>query len=368
MQITAVNWFELYAPMAQAVFNSQGGIKAKRALLVQLVGEDGRHGWGEAWSNFPAWGSRDRVLFLKEEIAPQLLGKNVLDRLTWQKELARRYILLGLQYGGPGVISQVLSAVDIALWDLEGKLRAKPLYQLLGQGAAEKIKAYASGIDQADLSNKLQELQAGGYHGFKIRAGFGRENDLSALAQARGTLGDAQTLMIDVNQGWTREEARYMTEALAEFQPAWIEEPLAADDIEGLREIGARLKTPLAAGENLYGAAAFAELCSAVPIIQPDVSKQGGITGLLELQRLARKRGCFLIPHNFCAAVGLAATLHYITAQKDKLLLELDVSPNPLMLQLAAGFPRLRQGCIEVPEGPGLGIEIDTQVLSKYLI
>ena len=354
--------------MDRVVYNSQGGLKEKRTLLVHVICEDGLDGWGESWANFPTWGSKDRALFLKEDIRPQLLGKGVLDRDAWLPQLNRRYTLLGLQYGGLGVVSQILSAVDIALWDLEGKIKGKPLCALLGEVKATSVKAYASGIDQGEIVPKLQALVDKGFDSFKIRVGFGQKNDVACIAEARGFLGWERTLMVDVNQGWTREEANEMALALADYDLAWLEEPLPADDLQGLAELRASAKTPLAAGENLYGMPSFVSLCEAIPIIQPDVTKQGGITGLLALNALAKEKGCSLIPHNFCAAIGLAATLHYVAAQAETPLLEMDVYPNPLMLRLAEDFPRMVDGRVEVPTAPGLGVAVDTAFLRQYRV
>ncbi|MGE5484418.1 MAG: mandelate racemase/muconate lactonizing enzyme family protein [Ignavibacteriales bacterium] len=352
--------------MARPLASSLTVTSERRGLLVRLVCESGVEGWGEAWNNFPSWGSRDRALFISRDLAPEIIGCNPLDRDALIRRVFNRFTGIGHVWGAIGVVYEAISAIDIALWDIVAQAHEKPLWRMLGGEWPGRIAPYASGIDQQGLGDRLEELVGRGFSAFKVRVGFDPDRDLEAVRLARRVVGDDAALMVDANQGWSRDTAAYACSRFADLGLRWVEEPLVADDFEGLAFLRERTGVTVAAGEDVYGRPSFEQLAARIPIVQPDVAKHGGITALCDLLEVARSKGSRLIPHYFGSAIGLAATLHFIAGLCEEPLLEMDASGNPLVYDLVPGFPAMEDGVVRVPDGPGLGVRPDSEALGRF--
>jgi L-alanine-DL-glutamate epimerase-like enolase superfamily enzyme len=196
----------------------------------------------------------------------------------------------------------------------------------------------------------------------KVKLGFGRDRDLANLRTARRVLGDGVRLYGDANQAWSLEDALAVVPALRDAGVEWLEEPIAGDDPAELAELRRRGGLPLATGENLYGAAAFAPyLHGSVDIVQPDLSKVGGPTEYLRVAALAAGSGTTVNPHLYNGAVATAATLQVAAAVPATTAVEWDVRGN--RLREAVDHLLTGHGTVRVPDGPGLGVDVDLDAL-----
>lgn len=368
MNIKTVEIYELKVPMERTFYNALGGISEKIAFLICIKCECGLTGWGECWANFPRFRSRDRSLYMNNNFIPYLIGKDARLRKKIIESLFKHISLLGIQHGNLGMLYQLISAVDIALWDIEGKLKEKAICQLLSHSPIKKVDLYASGIDQFELEKNLRLLFKKGFRKIKMRIGFGAESDLRAINIASKIFKDYESIALDVNQGFDYETSVKTAHLLKPYNIAWIEEPLSADDIQGLYNLQKEISIPIATGENIYSLKDFKELSKFVQILNPDLCKQGGITNLLKIHSAISNDNCRLIPHNFGTAIGMAATIHFIAAMCKNPILEVDCSQNPLITELLYDFPLYDNASIIVPNEPGLGIKVNEKIIDKYRV
>ena len=211
-------------------------------------------------------------------------------------------------------------------------------------------------------------MQAG-FAAVKARVGFGWDRDEDTLRRVRAITGDRVALFVDANQAWTVDEATAFCERSEGFGIGWVEEPLAGNALDDLRALADAVRTPLACGENLYGAAEFARYTEsgAIAIIQPDLTKSGGVTLVSDIAS-GLPEGVRLAPHCYGGAIVTAASVQFAAAFGDVPYLELDVRPNPLRDSILAVPLTVRGGAIDVPSAPGLGIELDEDVVEHYTV
>jgi L-alanine-DL-glutamate epimerase and related enzymes of enolase superfamily len=262
------------------------------AVLVRIEDADGAHGWGEAWCNFPACGAEHRARLIETVLAPLLLGRTFASPEAAFRELSAKTAVLAIQSGEPGPIAQSIAGVDIALHDLAARRAGRALWRHLarnpGDGAAARaavpLSVYASGINPDQPGSVVEALRREGHIAFKLKVGFAAARDVGNLAEVRAAAGPGAAVMVDANQAWPLDEAIAMSRRLAEFAPVWIEEPLRADRpwLEWQR-LAAASTIPFAAGENAIGDEAFDALIAsrAIAIVQPDLAKWGGVSGVL---------------------------------------------------------------------------------------
>ncbi len=358
----------LSAPLDEDVPMSFGSLTDRRVCLVE-VHAGGLVGLGESWINYPAWAARERLATLCDGIAPLLLGQDVSDPALVQQALTRRLLPVGRQWGAPGPIWQAISAVDLALWDLRGKVAGRSVGQLLDGGAtARGVAAYASGVGPTDVERLCESALDQGMTAVKAKIGFGVERDQSTLRQARSVLGDAAQLFADANQAWDLREAAVMCDVMAPYDVAWLEEPLEGDDLDDLEKLSAETSIPLATGENVYGVPAFDRYVdsSAIQTIQPDLAKCGGLTMGSHVTERAAGSNTAVAPHCYGGAVGIAASLQLAAASPSVQWVEFDVRDNPLRSELLTSPLRLEDGALAVPSGVGLGVELDDAVVRRY--
>lgn len=339
-------------------------------VLVEVHLADGSVGVGETWANYPSWAWRERVATIREGVTPLLVGTNPGSPARVQRALLERLTPLGRQWGAPGPVHQAVSGVDIALWDLAARHAGASLAAVLAAGAAGQprgeLPVYGSSLGPEGVAGVAERCAAAGLTAVKLKLGFGRERDLANVRTARRVLGDGVRLFGDANQAWTLAEALDITPALADLGVEWLEEPLAGDRPEDLDELARRTGMALATGENVYGAAAFTPYLAGdgVRIVQPDLSKVGGVTEYLRVLEAARGAGRAVYPHLYNGAVATAATVQAAAGSPGETLIEWDVRENPL--RQAADALLTEHGTVRVPDRPGLGIDLDPQQLSAY--
>jgi L-alanine-DL-glutamate epimerase-like enolase superfamily enzyme len=370
LKITAVEPVVLRVDLAEPVRISFGRIDRRYAILVRIDTDVGPSGWGESWSNFPAWSPYERVHTIREGLASLLLGEDPRQVLWLHEKLRRQTDKLARQWGAIGPVSHAISAVDIALWDLLGKETGLPLYQLWGGAAQLRVPVYASGLGPGDPQPLAEPLRRRGVDAFKLKIGFGQDTDQQNLARLRQRIGPDALLLTDANQAWDLRSALQMTPMLEEFGTYWLEEPLPADQIADLARLRRSVPFRIAAGENVYGREGFRHLLDqeAVDVIQPDVCKTGGLTEARAICSAAAGRGIPYAPHYFGSAVGLVASLHLFAATPGGFMMELDANPNPLRAELGGEAVRVEAGCLAVPTGPGLGFVPDPRIIERYRV
>jgi L-alanine-DL-glutamate epimerase-like enolase superfamily enzyme len=367
-------------------YGSAGGMQAVRGgLLVEIDTDTGISGVGEAGVG---GGSTRHVV--ETQLRPMLIGEDpLLIEALWQKMFARTR-----QFGRRGVVMNALSGIDIALWDIAGKVAKLPLYRLLG-ACRDRVEAYASGgfyqegksID--DLAGEAEGYRARGFTGMKMKIGRNPstgthlrhlvgnarlcevepEEDIARVAAVRRALGPKAKLMVDVNCAWSPALAIEIGRELEPHKLTWIEEPVATDDIDGSARVAAAPATPIAGYETEIGLYGFRELITrgAVDIVQPDLAWSGGFSECRRIAALAQAYHLMVAPHAFASAVTLAASLHFAASIPNGLLLEFDQNPNGLRDELLTEPIAIdADGMIRLPERPGLGIELDRVAVERY--
>ncbi|MCY4620346.1 MAG: mandelate racemase/muconate lactonizing enzyme family protein [bacterium] len=349
------------APVTRPVRTSFGTMVDRPAVVVTTRSTEGIPGYGEVWCNFPDPAAGYRADLIAQVLAPAVVRRPWPGPEAVFDDLSERFRLLGIQAGEPGPFAQCIAGIDIALWDMAARRARMPLWRFLGGSGSGRVPAYASGIGPEDPAGQAASARAQGHRAFKLKVGFGFGQDLSNLSAMRKALSSNTTIAVDANQAWSPEEARTMIGAIAPYFPAWIEEPIAVDRPESdWVDLASHSPVPLAGGENLYGGEAFERAIRAgtLSIIQPDLTKWGGITGCLPVARRILAAGRRYCPHHLGAGVGVVASAHLLAAVGGDGLLEVDANPNPLREDLVEPYPGIEKGTIELRESPGLGITL----------
>ena len=388
MQIADVRTIPLSYRCAKPYASAAGMITARHALLVEIETDDGRIGLGEAGSAGGPLASTQVVV--EQELKPLLLGEDPLRiEYLWQKMFQRTR-----QHGRRGIVMHAISGIDIALWDLAGKVAGLPLYRLFG-AYRDRVEAYASGgfyQEGKGVAGLVQEAElavAQGYRAMKMKVGRNPstqsnlremlahhdqcvatlEEDLTRVAAVRQALGPDAKLMVDINCAWSPALAIQMGHAMAPYNLYWIEEPVATDDIRGSAEVARSLGTAVAGYETEVGLYGFRELIvqGAVDIVQPDLVWAGGFTECRRIAALAHAYNLMVAPHAFSSAILLVASMHLLASIPNGLLLEFDQNPHALRDELLKEPVRLgADGCVALPDRPGLGIELDPAAVARY--
>jgi L-rhamnonate dehydratase len=282
-----------------------------------------------------------------------------------------------IYFGRRGAAIHALSGVDIALWDIVGQAVGKPIHALLGGARRGRVKAYASTLmpETPDETRRVVEAQReAGFDAVKLGWGpLGRDADLDVelVAAARAGGGDDFDLMIDIGLGWTStRDAIDRVRRMEESNPYWIEEPFMPDEYSKYASLAANVDTPIAAGEEESTIHDFERLIAAgdVEIVQPDVTRAGGITETLRIADLARREGRRCILHSWSTGIIKAASLHVLAAMQEAEYFEYCVQTTELNRRLVRDQFPVVDGHVEIPNRPGLGIEIDEDLLNAYKV
>ena len=337
--------------------------------LIAVHTDDGPTGYGSVFtSEALVQGSLAvlRPLFLGENaLEPERVSEKLHQHTFWQ--------------GRGGAITHTISGIDIALWDILGKATGQPVGRLLGGRYRERVKPYASLLmDQpAILAESLERWKALGFRAFKMGWGpFGRVSDAldeAIVATAREVIGDDNDLMVDAggSDAYWRGNFKWAVrtaDMLADYGVAWFEEALHPDALEDFVQLRRRSPVPIAGGEVLTRRQAFQPWlqAGAFDIVQPDVTKVGGISEERRIGWMAQENGVRFIPHGWNTALGLAADLHLSSAFPDTDLVEF-ITGSPYIDELTVGGWQLDgDGMLAIPDGPGLGIELDMDAVARH--
>ena len=381
MKITDVKVHVLQSPLAEPFAFSQGWVHRRSATLVEVITDAGLTGWGEAFAQ-GLEPPQIAASAIEHALRPLVLGANPLDiEVLWHRMYHQTR-----DYGRKGSVVAAISAIDMALWDLAGHHYQQPVHRLLGGAFRTRVQPYATGFyrvrGQGERDRLVDEAQghlAAGFQLMKVKLGYGVADDIEVIqAIAAAMQGRGVTLMVDTNHGYGRTEALRLGRVLDELDLRWYEEPVAPEDLEGYCELRAKLRTPIAGGENEHTLYGFRDLLGrhAVDIVQPDLGSCGGITAARHIIALAQAHGIEVNPHVWGSAVAQAASLQVIAAlpvthhavfARDPVL-EYDRSSHPFRRDLVTHPIEMTDGFVHIPNGPGLGIEVRRDTLERFRV
>ena len=340
----------------------------KDAIVVKVTTAGGLVGWGESHH---ARAPSTMAKLIETTLKMLVVGEDASNvQGIWQKIYVKQ---LGSHGMGAGC-AMAMSGIDMALWDIRGKATGWPLYKLLG-GVSKPIPAYAGGIslgfqEPAALVEEAKAHLATGYKALKLRLGDNPKDDLARVAAIRRAFGDDLVILSDANTGYSVADARAVMPGLDAHNVAWLEEPFPAHDYRSYAEAKSFGRVPLAAGENHYSRFEFSRLIEekAVTILQPDLSKTGGITEFMKIAAMASAYKLPVHPHSSMTGLNFAASIHVLASLDHPGYFEGDVSKNNLFRDVMVSTPYKvdANGCVFPLEGPGLGLEVDEDFLIKH--
>ena len=372
MRITDVETIPLRLPHVGAVCDG-----SQDAFVVRIVTDDGVAGIGEGdsmpsvleaifhapISNSIGMGLRD-LLIGQDPLQIEPLVQHMLDHTVY--------------LGGAGARLTAISAAEIALWDLRGKVYGAPVSELLGGRYRERLRAYASVLfpenpaDLEDVRRNAERFLAAGFTAIKFGwGGFGqdRRQDIALVRTARESLGPDIRLMIDVGLCWDLTTTLERAHALAEFDLYWLEAPMPYEPISAWAELCAR--SPIRISSESFGGFWESERFlreGRLQVILPDVTNVGGIAAWKRIAQSAETQGAWCVPHAFSTGIVSAASLHLLANSPREHMIEWSMEGSPLNTNLTTPRLRMTDGYVEVPSTPGLGVALDPDVVERYRV
>jgi D-galactarolactone cycloisomerase len=351
--------------------------KQRGSCIVEIETADGVVGWGECYG--PSQVAR---AYIESQYGPRIIGRDAFDVEVIWEDLYNRI----KDYGSKGMAISALSGIDIALWDIIGKVCGKPIHKLIGGAHRTEVQSYATGLYFIDMDRLIeeaveeaQEYVAQGFTAIKMKIGLGSPKlDIERVRAVREAIGGDVRLMVDANHCFTVPAAIKLGRELEKLDVEWFEEPISPEDLDGYVEVTRALDMAVAGGENEFTRWGFRDIVTrkAMDIVQPDVCAAGGISECRKIATLAAAHGVECVPHAWGSAIGLAATLHFLAALPDQPpsfrpmppLLEFEQCENPFRDLLTVDPIVQVRGVVQIPTAPGLGIEVKRDVLDRYRV
>lgn len=375
MVIEKIEAFVLKDKLSNSFFFSQWEYSERCICVVKVTASDGTYGWGEGYG--PATLVEAGIKLLE----PIVVGEDPLqNEVIWNKMYRKT-----LDFARRGVFMASISAIDIAIWDLKGKILGLPISTLLGGAHRTKIRPYATGMYFTDPKNPTRDFEkeaklyiSQGFKAMKMKVGLGIKADVENVKMMREIIGPDIQLMVDSNHAYTLREATELARKIEKYDIAWFEEPLSPEFYGQYNELRSKTTIPIAGGECEYLRFGFQQLIQnkSVDIIQPDICAAGGLTEAKRISAIASANGIDIIPHTWGTSIGLHVALHFISniesipgrMYQPDFLMEFDQTENGLRDNLSFPKIEMKDGMIEVPNRPGLGIDIDEAVLERYAV
>ena len=385
MKITEVISHVLQYDLPEELGYSQQYYTRRTAHLVEVRTDEGITGWGECFGpGNVAFANRSIVELV---IKPMIIGDDPMDRdVIWH----RVYNLLR-DHGRKGMSMQALSGVDIALWDIAGKVAGLPLHKLIGGAHRTRISAYGYGMmlkrqnvedHIARFRDEAAVIRDMGFSAVKMKVGLGPKRDVRLCEAVCEAVGKDMKFMVDANHCYTTSDAFYVGRALGELGAYWFEEPVAPEDLDGYRELRANLNVNIAGGEAEFGRWGWRSLLESrgLDIAQPEVCALGGISEYLRVLALCQAHFTPVVNHVWGSAIAVATNLHLLACIPPmpgglfpwEPMLEFDTTENRLRDALLhehldiQGQVKAKGGWVSVPEGPGLGVEPDLEFIRNH--
>ncbi|HEV8354491.1 MAG TPA: mandelate racemase/muconate lactonizing enzyme family protein [bacterium] len=371
MKIESVKCRMLQGTLDTPIQFGIGAFPTFSATLVEVRTDDGISGIGEC---IVRKAPQVTKAVIDQMLAPVILGRDPHDVEGLWDEMFRQLRGWG-HYRG--FVFEAMSGIDTALWDILGRASGLPVYKALGGAGRSRVTCYASSVYFADIPVMVAEAEQqirSGHTAIKVKIGRaaalgGRRTDVASVRAIRQAVGPDVEIMLDVNSAYDAATAIKVGRQLEDADITWLEEPVPPDDLDGYRRVRAGQAIPVAAGESEFGVFGFRELIHrrAIDIVQPDVARIGGPTGARRVGVLAHTHNLRYAPHTgFSAGIAHLASLHVAASVPNLMTYEYFYAPNPLRDIFVQPFPQPTDGVIEVPQGPGLGLELDERIVKKF--
>ena len=373
MKITSVSARVLRAEPTKSVVFAAGRYPAYSAVLVTVETDEGLTGYGEAISRAGGAATQAAVESL---LGPAIIGQNPMNIEGLYRLMVNQLRRFG--HDG-GIVVEAISGVDTALWDIAGKALERPISDLLMGAGRKQVPVYASSVylDTADvmIAETRQQLDAG-FTTVKLKVGHtesdgGRRADIEKIRLIREAVGPQVDLGVDANSAYDAATAVLVARELEKHDICFFEEPVHPDDIEGYARVRSLSSIPLAGGETLFLLYGFNDYLkrNLLDVVQPDLARCGGITGARHVATLAQANRARFAPHTgFSGGISHLAALHTAAAAAELYLLEYMFIDNPLRDIFIGGYPTPKQGLLDVPSGPGLGLDLDWDLVEKFTV
>jgi D-galactarolactone cycloisomerase len=374
MKIRDVRVHVLEAKLSQPFSYSRGWCATRTALIVEITTDQGLVGWGESYGPVRIGAA------VVESMRPLLVGQDPMRSEWLWYEIYSRF----RDHGQKGSIIQGLSGIDVALWDLKGKFLGQPVHRLMGGPMRTAVDAYATGLYRREtgtpevyLAEEAKSYCDEGFKAVKLKVGYGVAEDTRVACAVREAIGPSVGLMIDANHAYDAVEAIRLGRQVQALDIAWFEEPVPPEDIAGHRAVKAAVAIPIASGECEFTRFGFRELLAtrAVDIIQPDTCSAGGLSECKKIADMAAVYAVRYVPHVWGTGIALAAALQLLAVLPSHTppslhpvepVLEFDRTEHPIRDALLKAPIQHREGRVTVPEGSGLGIEINDDALKRF--
>ena len=387
MKITSVaaRWLHVPIPYEQQHVSDFGRIGSFDSVLVRVEADNGLVGYGEAKEEVGSEANcHTLVAAINQKFGPMLIGDDPRDTSRlWELmysgvrghyALAHGHVFPIL--GRRGVSISAISGIDMALWDLVGKWLGQPVWRLLGGRKGTHMPAYASGgwAGADKIGEQLASyVSRGGFKAVKMRVGVidgDPVHSAKRVRAARDYLGPDIGIACDAHGTYTVAEAKRFCRLVEDCNPLWFEEPVTADDKRGLAEVRAATAIPIAVGESEFNRFDFRDLAElrAADIFQPDLAICGGITEAMRIGAIAAAFNLKLAPHLWTGALAFAAGMHVATASPAGFILEYSLGANPLLHELSEEKFTVKDGMVEIPDRPGLGVTVNDAFVKRYTV
>lgn len=375
MKITDIQLARIRYPMPFSLRWGRGNRDDVGAIVVQVLTDEGITGLGVL--NGPYGPIRTS---LEQIILPRLQGQNPLD-------IERLWQAMASAAGVESAAAGVAGGIDIALWDIAGKVAGLPVYRLLG-AMHDRLPVYiAPSMKQPEvIAAECEEFKAAGYRAIKLRIGLGFvglaepgtiAKDIEIIESARRIMGSSMVIGVDTDKTYDHFATLKLAPVLAANDIAWLEEPLVARDheqyVRDMLRLQGRVGVPLSGGQGFFSRYQYGDLVSrrAVDIVQPDVVRVGGISELKRVGELASVWGLKCMPHVSCGVghdIQFVATAHAMASLSNATYLCYPAYDTPLRTELLVEQPKVVDGYLPLPQKPGLGIELNPQALARYSV
>ena len=387
MKIKKISTHILQYSLKEELGYSQQYYNKRTAHLIEVTTDEGITGWGECFG--PGNIAVANKCIVEKVIQPLILGLDPLNRdVIWHMV----YNLLR-DHGQKGMPIQALSGIDIALWDIAGKVANMSISKLIGGRYREKVEVYGYGMmlrrENLDTLVKLfslesQKIKSEGFVATKMKVGLGPKKDIKLAESVRKGVGDDYPFMVDANHCYTSSDALFVGRALEEMDVYWFEEPVPPEDIEGYKEIKLKLNIKISGGETEFARWGWNQFLQnrCVDIAQPEVCALGGISEYLKVLAIAHTNFIPVINHVWGSAIAIATNLQLLAAMPpvpgglhpNEPWLEFDTTDNKFRDDLLIEPLRINEqvsknkGWVSIPDTPGIGVEPDRDFIRKFAL
>ncbi len=367
------------APLEIPYRTTFGVMTHRQAVVITFTDMDGTEGMAESWINFPLWAPVERMAAFEEGFFPGIVGKDIGDIPAFVRSLWNGRYRAALQSATLGPAMQALAAVEAALLDIEAKRRGVTVGHLFSDHPAGEIPTYGSGINPPFLTDAIREARDMGIDTFKLKLGYGDDEDRANIRSLKRLLGKGGKVAVDVNRSWSFDRTVEWMPYLRDEDIVWLEEPLCPEDQHRHPELKDRALLPISAGENFLippgadftheggGGLSLNESGLALNMVQPAVVKNCCFSDAVRLGALVEERGSRLCPHFLGSAPGMSATAHLASLSR-KPYLEWDINPNPLRTSLMSEPFDIRGGMFRMSGEPGMGWTLREDIPSSWIV